>query len=69
MTGSLTPGTVAGLAGALRPNEPLVVNGNPSGLVISPEVSGLALDRDAGSIFMATTVGDSIWIALGSAEF
>lgn len=68
-TGSLVKGTIKGLrAGTSFPSN-TITYGNPSGLIVCVQESGLAIDVTNGSIYMALTPGDKNWIALGSAAF
>lgn len=69
-TGSLIGGAIVGTQ-AWQGVKLMHVRGNPSGLILATEASGLALDIGVagGSIYMAVDRASKDWIALGSVAF
>ena len=67
-TGSTIYGTVIGLEAGFYPSV-MATRGNPSGLVISAQISGIAFDIVGGSIYMSLAKASSDWIALGSVAY
>jgi hypothetical protein len=67
-TGSLIPGAIVGTS-AWQGLTYMNVNGNPSGLIIAAQASGLAYDMKGGSLYMALTTAGKDWIALGSVAY
>ena len=68
-TGSLIRGEKVGLVAGLGLPEVMYLHGNPSGLIIAVQASGLAIDVAGGSIYMALTKNGKDWIALGSVAY
>ena len=70
-TGSLVRGEIKGLRAGYGIPPILYVLGNPSGLIIAPQASGLALDVSVagGSLYMAVDAASVDWIALGSVAY